>query len=195
MTHLTVREPGLHHLTRGGEEIEAHDVIQSDPILKPPETPGVFRHIAAQGGNRHAAGIGGIKQALGLNCLGQLGGDDPGLDHGVEIFFVDLQNPVEGVGEHHHAPGKGNSAAAQICPGAPHGHRQAMVVAQPHHLAQKLGGLGPDHQGRQDGLQHCGVIGIGKPIGFLEKDLFLAQEPLEFFYQAITDHTRLLPRV
>ncbi len=53
-------------------------------------------------------------------------------------------------------------------------------------------GFGPDHQGRQHRFQHRGVIGVGEPVGFLEKDLVLSQEPLEFFYQAVTDHIRLL---
>ncbi len=137
-------------------------------------------------------GVRGIKQPLGLHRLGQLGGDDPGLDHGVEVGGVDLQDLVEGIGEHHHAAGQGDGAAAQIRAGAPHGQRQAVIVAQAHHLAQKLGGFGPDHQGRQHGFQHRGVIGISEAVGFLEEDLVFSQEPLEFFYQAVTDHIGLL---
>ena len=89
----------------------------------------------------------------------------------------------------------GNGAAAQIGARAPHGQGQAVVVAQAHHLAQELRGSWADHQGRQHRFQDRGVIGIGEAVGFLEKDLVLAQELLEFFYQAVTDHIGLLPGV
>ena len=123
---------------------------------------------------------------------GQFGGDHPRLHHGVEVGLVDFQDLVEGVGQDHHAAGPGDGAAAQVGAGPPHGQRQAVIVAQAHHLAQGLGGSGPHHQGGQHRLQDRGVIGISEPVGFADKDLLRAQELLEILNQALTDHLRLL---
>ncbi len=102
---------GLDRLARSREELQAHDVIQGDPVFQAPEAPGVFRHVAPQGGDRHGAGVRRIKEALGLHRRGQLGGDHPGLHHGVEVGLVDLQDFGQGVGQDHHAAGMGDGAA------------------------------------------------------------------------------------
>ena len=186
---------GLDGLPRGREKLEAHDVIQGDAVFQPPQAPGIFRHVAPQGGHRHAPGVGGVKEPPGLHRLGQLGRDHPRLHHGVQVLFVDLQDLVEGIGEHHHAPRMGNGAAAEIGARAPHRQGQAVLVAQARHPAQEFRGLGPHHQCRQDRFQDRGVIGIGEAVGLLEKHLVLAQELLKFFYQAVADHIVLLPGV
>jgi hypothetical protein len=64
-------------------------------------------------------------------------------------------------------PGRGHRAAAQVGAGAPHGQRQAVIVAQTHGLCQGLARGGPHDEPGLDRIDDGGVVGVGVQIGFI----------------------------
>jgi hypothetical protein len=105
------------------EKAHAHHVVAGHAVFQPTQPAGIFSHVAADGGDRLAAGIGRIEKPFGFHGGSQSGRDHAGLDHGVHVRLVDLEDGFHPVGHDHHTTGQGHRAAAEIGAGAPYGER------------------------------------------------------------------------
>ena len=63
---------GPHHFAVGQNDFQAHDVIARDAVFQSAQAAGIFRDIAADGGNFHRARIGRIKQTRRVRGVGDL---------------------------------------------------------------------------------------------------------------------------
>ncbi|OPX65830.1 MAG: circadian clock protein KaiC [Methanomassiliicoccales archaeon PtaB.Bin215] len=129
---------GFDHIPADVEKFQAHHIIPGHSVAQAAQASGVFRDITAEGRNRLAAGIGRIEEPFGLDRRREPGGHHPGFDHRIEVCFIDFEDSVERVGQHHHPPCFGDGPAAEVGTGPAYGQRQSMLVAYPDHLAQGL---------------------------------------------------------
>ena len=172
---------GLDDIAVHVEKLQAHDIVPGHAVFESPEPAGVLRHVAPQGGNRLAARIRRIEEPFGLHRRRQFGRHHAGLHPRVHVGLVDLQDPVEAVGDDDHAARVGDGSAGKIGAGAAHRQGQPVLVAEPDGRAQGLGGGGTEGRTGHGGLQHRRVIGISNEIGLVGEDVFGTDDLLEGF--------------
>jgi hypothetical protein len=82
------------------------------PYLRP-QPAGVFRHVAADGGDFHRTRVRRIKKPGGRGGVGDLQGGDAGFDQHREVGAVQFQDLAHFHGAKHDAIRAGQTAAAQ----------------------------------------------------------------------------------
>ena len=173
---------GLHQVALVVIELEAHDVVLGDAVLQAAETTSVFGDVASDGGNGHGTGIRRIEEALFGHGGGELGGDDTGFDHSVEVFGVDLEDAVQSVGQDDDAVFSiRHSAAGQVGAGTADGDGNASFVAEADDVAELLGLGGTDDESRSRRRQNGAVIGIAGAVGFGSEDVFGTKQSFQVF--------------
>ena len=170
-------------------EFEAHDVIFGDAVFQATQAAGVFRDVAADGGDGLRTRIRGIEEALGSHGGGELGRHNAGLDDGEEVFFIDLDDLVQSLRQDDHGfVGVGHGPAAEVGPRAADGHGQTVGVAALNEGAELFGGGGAQDKAGNDRGQHGGIIGVALPVRFAGEDVLFADEVFEFLDEGCAGH-------
>ena len=179
----------FHQLAGVVIEFEAHDVIFGDAVFQAAQAAGVFRNVAADGGDGLRTRIRGIEEALGSHGGGELGRHNAGLDDGEEVFFIDLDDLVQSLRQDDHGfVGVGHGPAAEVGPRAADGHGQAVGVAALNESAELFGGGGAQDKAGNDRGQHGGIIGVALPVRFAGEDVLFADEVFEFLDEGCAGH-------
>ena len=170
-------------------KFEAHDVIFGDAVFQAAQPAGVFRNVAADGGDGLRARIRGIEEALGSHGSGELGRHNAGLDDGEEVFFIDFDDLVQSLRQDDHGfVGIGHGSAAEVRSRAADGHGQAVGVAALNEGAELFRGGGAQDKAGNDRRQHGGVIGVALPVRFAGKDVLFADEVFKFLDEGCAGH-------
>ena len=184
---------GFDQFAGGVKEFDAHDIVLGHAIFQTAQTAGVFGNVARNGGHGLRTGIRGIEKIFGRHGVGQIGGDDAGLDNGVQVGRIDFKNPGQAVGQNDDGIGLvGDGAAGQVGTGAANGHGNAVVIQLLDALSELFRRRGAHHKGGNHRLQHGGIVRVALPICFGGKDVFLAEHCLEIFHQRLANHMGLL---
>ena len=182
-------DAGGHGFARLGQDFKAEDIFLGGAVFQAAQAAGVFGDVAAEGGDGHGTGVRRIEEALRGDGGGELGGDDAGFDHGVQVFLVDFDDLVQALRQDDHGLVRvGNRAAAEVGARAAYGHGQAVGVAAFDQGAELFGGGGTQNEAGNDGRQHGGVVGVALPVRFAGEDVLFADEVFEFLDEGCAGH-------
>ena len=109
---------GVDDLSIGQHHLKPQDVVAGQPIEQAVRPAGVLGDVAADRGHRLAGWIRCIVQPERCNSSGQVDVDDAGLNDGVAIFGVDLQDATQARQADHQTALNGHRATGQAGSGA-----------------------------------------------------------------------------
>lgn len=155
----------------GQNHFEAHDVVAGDAVFQAAQAAGVFRHVAADGGDLHRARVGRVEEADGRRrvCDGERG--HARFDEHGEIRAVHFEDAVHPRGAHHDAIGRGQAAAAEARSGAARDDGGARGVGQLEDAHDLL-------RGRDEGHTAGHLAHRGGPVERVGDEVFLRRENL-----------------
>ena len=120
-------------------------------------------------------GVGRVEQAALGHSGRELGRNHAGFHHGIEIFLVDLENPVQFVRQNDEAVAfRRDDAAGQVGARTAHRDGQIAVIGEFDDFAQLLLIGGADHQGGQHRGKNRGVVRIRQAVGFFRQNVLCA---------------------
>lgn len=171
---------GPKHLAVGQDDFQPHDVIAGDAVFQSAQAAGVFRHVAAEGGDFHRAWIGRVEQA---GCGRRVGNGLRGrarLDPEREVGAVEFEDPVHLHKAKHHAVRAGHAAAAQARAGATRDDGGFGLVRQLQDGGHLLGGLREDHSAGHLPQGGGAVERIRDQVLGLRENVFVAEQTTKF---------------
>ena len=116
----------------GHDRLDRQRVVDGHPVFQRVGAAGVGGHVAADRAGPLARRIGSIMISGPFQCVGQPDVDDAGLDDGVAVAEIDLQNlPHACQGNHHPAPHR-QATAGQAGAGSAWQEAEAVAIAKPH---------------------------------------------------------------
>ncbi len=140
------------------DHLQLQDVVPGHAVLHTAHAAGVGGDVPADRRPRGAGRVRRVPQAL-LGADGpQVVVDDARLHHGVPLVGVDAQHLVHVLEGEDHRAVHGVGAAGQAGARAPGDHRHLVLEAEPHHVADLLGGPGTHH-----GERHA----VRRPLGLV----------------------------
>ena len=168
--HFAVRQ---HHL-------QAHDVVAGDAVFEAAQAAGVFRHVAADGGDLHRARVGRIEQARRRRGIGDCLRGDAGLGQQGEVGAVQFQDAVHLHQAEHDAIRAGQAAAAQAGAGAAGDDGGFGLIGEFEHANGLLGGVGESHTAWHLLQRRGAVKGVRNQIFLRGQDICGAEEASKF---------------
>ena len=161
----------LHHRSVGQHQLEAEHVVRRDPERQGMDAAAVVRHVPADAARRLAARIGRKKVPARLHGRRDVQVDDAGLDDGVPVVQVDVQDTLHPGERHDDAADRGDRSPREPGAGAAGDHRHAVAARNrddPHHLVPRE--RANDEVG-QGGHEVAAIVLVGDQIGRMGEDV------------------------
>ena len=161
-------------------DFEAHDVIARDAVFQAAQAAGIFRHVAADGGNFHRAGIGRIKQPGRVRRIGNRQRRHAGLDEHREIGAIEFEDFVHLHQAQHDAIGDRQTAAAQAGAGAARDDGGFGFIGELQDACYVFRVACEDDAAGHLLHRRGAVERVGDEVLFLGEDIFRADDLVEF---------------
>lgn len=185
---------GSNHGPVGQHDLQTQHRIPGHAVLEAPESAGVGRQIAADGGDLKTGRVRWIEHAPGRNGSAEIAVDHPGLGHRVQIIIGNIEDRGHPVRGQHNCGVDGAGSTGQPGSGASRNHRHP-VLAGPPQGGGNLRGVGRQYHGQRPAGR--GEIGCVAPIGVhlrgLENQRFHWQQILQTRYHRHADSLDVPP--